>query len=90
MASASIPSANKPANDLILDHTVQLKQKKHKYLEEWYLNDISDVAVTSVHSEKTRLKKLIMIIIIMKKTQETTVFNGHQKLTSIMKFKLEK
>ena len=42
---------------------------------------------TSVYSEKTRLKKLMMkimmmIIIIMNKSQETTIFSGHQKLTS--------
>ena len=46
---------------------------------------ISDVATASVLSEKTRMKKLIMIIIIMNKLQETTVFHGHQKLTSAMK-----
>ena len=52
---------------------------------------ISDVATSSVHSEKTRLKKLIMIIItIMNKSQETTVFHGHQKLTSAMKQRPEK
>ena len=45
---------------------------------------ISDVAFASVYSEKTRLKKLIMImiIIIMNKSQELTVFHGRQKLTS--------
>ena len=46
---------------------------------------ISDVRITSVHSEKTRLKKLLMmmimviiiiIIIIMNKSQEATVFSG--------------
>ena len=46
----------------------------------------SDVAIASVHSEKTRLKNLIMIIIItiisMNKSQELTVFHGRQKLTS--------
>ena len=48
---------------------------------------ISDVAFASVYSEKTRLKKrLIMIIIIfMNKLQEATVFGGRQKLTSAMK-----
>ena len=46
---------------------------------------ISDVAFVSVSSEKTRMKKCwIMIIIIMKKSQETTVFVGRQKLTSAM------
>ena len=45
---------------------------------------VSDVATASVHSEKTRLKKMIMIIIIisMNKSQELTVFHGRQKLTS--------
>ena len=42
--------------------------------------------VASVHSEKTRLKNLIMIIIIifisMNKSQELTVFPGLQKLIS--------
>ena len=38
---------------------------------------ISDVVTTSVYSEKACLKKLIMIIIIiMNKSQETTVFMG--------------
>ena len=45
---------------------------------------ISDVAITSVYSEKTRLKKL-MIIVIMNKSQEMMVFGGHQKLTSAIK-----
>ena len=53
---------------------------------------ISDVVSASVYSEKTRMKKLMMmkmiiiiiiiIIIIMNKSQELTVFYGHQKLTS--------
>ena len=37
---------------------------------------ISDVAIALVYSEKTRLKKLITIIIIMNKSQEMTVFGG--------------
>ena len=47
---------------------------------------ISDVVTASVYSEKTRLKKcwIMIIIIIMKKSQETTVFHGRQKLTSAM------
>ena len=53
--------------------------------------DISDVVTPSVFSEKTRLKNCwIMIIIIMKKSQETTVFHGRQKLTSAMKQRPEK
>ena len=37
---------------------------------------ISDVAIASIYSEKTRLKKLITIIIIMNLSQETTVMEG--------------
>ena len=52
---------------------------------------ISDVAITSVYFEKTRLKKMIMIIIIiMNLSQETTVFGERQKLTSGMKQRPEK
>ena len=53
---------------------------------------ISDVVIASVHSEKTRLKKMIMIIIIiiMNKSQESMVFGGRQKLTSAMKQRPEK
>ena len=44
---------------------------------------ISHVAFASVYSEITRLKKCwIMIIIIMNKSQELTVFHGCQNLTS--------
>ena len=38
--------------------------------------DISDVMTASVYSEKTRLKKLMLI---MNKSQESTVFGGLQK-----------
>ena len=48
-------------------------------------SSISEVATASVHSEKTRMTKMIMIIIIMNKLQETTVFHGRQKMTSAMK-----
>ena len=55
---------------------------------------ISDVVTASVNSEKTRMKKCIMImiiiIIIMNKSHETTVFGGRQKLTSAMKLMPEK
>ena len=55
---------------------------------------ISDVVTASVNSEKTRMKKCIMIMIIiiitMNKSQESTVFGGRQKLTSAMKLRLEK
>ena len=64
-------------------HTVKLKPIiKAGKLE---TSGISDVVTASVHSEKTCLKKLmIMIIIIMNLSHETTVFVGHQKLTSAM------
>ena len=51
---------------------------------------ISGVAITSVYLEKTSLKKLIMIIIIMNKSQEMTVFSGLQKLTSAIELRPEK
>ena len=52
---------------------------------------ISDVSFASIYSEKTRMKKCwIMIIIIMKKSQETTVFGGRQKFTSAMKQRPER
>ena len=51
---------------------------------------ISDVVTASVYFQKTCMTKLIMkmiiiIIIIMNKSQEMTVFHGGQKLTSAMK-----
>ena len=65
MASASTPSANEPAKDLILVHTVQLNSIIKAHISGKLVSSgISDVAITSVHSEKTRLNKLIMIIII--------------------------
>ena len=53
---------------------------------------ISDVVIASVYSEKTHLMKLMMrmIIIIMNKSQEMTVFSGRQNLTSTMKLRPEK
>ena len=52
---------------------------------------VSAVAIASVYSEKTCLKKLMkIIIIIMNKSQETTVFGGRHKLTSAMKQRPEK
>ena len=52
---------------------------------------ICDVVTASVNSEKTQLKKLMMMkmiiisISIMNKSQQTTVFHWSQKLTSAMK-----
>ena len=57
MASASTPSANEPAKDLILVHTVQLKSH---FSGRMVSSGIGDVAFASVYSEKTRLKKLMM------------------------------
>ena len=53
---------------------------------------VSDVAIASIHSDKTRMKKMIMIIIIMSmnKSQESTVFDGHQKLTPATKLRPER
>ena len=68
MASASTPPANEPAKVLILVHTVQLKTTiKAHFSGRMVFSDVSDVVIASVHSEKTRLKKLLKIIIIMNK-----------------------
>ena len=90
MASASTPSANEPAKDLILVHTIQLKPMIKAQISGRMVS--SGIRFTSVYSEKTRLKKLmiIIIIIIMNKSQETTVFSERQKLTSAMKLRPEK
>ena len=85
MASASTPSANEPTKELILFHTVQLKPRIKSQISGRMVSiDISDVAFASVYTEKTRLKKLIMIIIIViiTKSQEKTFYIGRQKLTS--------
>ena len=51
MASASPPSANEAAEDLILVHTVQLKPMiKAHYSGIMVSSGISDVAFASVHS----------------------------------------
>ena len=69
-------------------HSADKTNDKSTFLRK---NGISDVAIISVHSEKTCLKKLMkMIIFIMNKAQETTVFSGRQKLTSAMKLRPEK
>ena len=65
MASASTPSANEPGKDFILFHTVQLKLRiKAQISGRMVSSGISEVAIATVHSEKTRLKKLIMIVIM--------------------------
>ena len=66
-----------------LVHTVKLKPIiKVEISGKLVTSGIGDVVIASVHSEKTRMKKMIIIIIIMNKSQELTVFHGHQKLTS--------
>ena len=66
MASASTPSANEPAKDLILVYTVLLKPMiKAQISGRMISSGTNDVAITSVHSEKTRVKKLMKIIIIV-------------------------
>ena len=76
----------------VLVHSVDLKPIiKAQILGKLVTSGIGDVATASVQSEKTCLKKLIMIfIIIMNKSQETTFFQGRQKLTSAMKQRPEK
>ena len=73
--------------DLILVHTVQLKPTiKAQISGRTASSGTSVVAFTSVYSEKTCLKKLM----IMNKSQETTVLGGCQKLTSAVKLRPEK
>ena len=82
------------SKDLILD-TVQLKLmiKTHSS-GKMVSSGISDVVVASVHSEKNcRLNKLMMMMmmnIIMNKSQETTIIRGCHKLTSAMNLRPEK
>ena len=72
MASASTPSANEQAKDVVLVHTVQLKPMIKAQISGRMISfGISDVAIASVYSEKTRLKKFDYD---MNLSQETTVF----------------
>ena len=72
MTSASKPSADKPAKDLILLHTVQLKpMMKAQISGRMVASGISDVAFASVSSEKTILKKLMIMIIINTSNRKT-------------------
>ena len=69
MASASRPSANQPANDLILVQRVQLKPMiKARISGRMVSSGISDVVTASVYSEKTCLKKLMMILLVTEKS----------------------
>ena len=84
MASASTPSVNAPTRASFY-HIVNLKPIiKAQISVKLATIGISDVVTASVYSEKTCLKKLMKIIIIMNKSQETTIFHGRQKLTSAM------
>ena len=59
------PSANEPAKDLTLVHTIQLKPMiKHISQEEWSCG-VSDETFASVYSEKTRPNKLMMMKMII-------------------------
>ena len=74
MASASTPSANEQAVDVILVHRVQLKPMiKAQISGRMVSSGISDVAFDLAYSEKTRLKKLMMVkMIIIIVTQKNT------------------
>ena len=62
----------------ILVHTVQLKPMiKAQINGRMACIGISDVVTASVSLEKTRLKKLMMIV-IMNKSQEIMVFTGNR------------
>ena len=59
-------------------HTVQLKPTMKVQISGRMASiGISDVVTASVYSEKTKL------MLIMNKSQESTVFGGCQKLTSL-------
>ena len=97
MASASTPLSNDQANEPHFSpHSAAKLMIKAQISGRMIYSGISDVAFASVHSEKTHLKKLMMtmkiiiIITIIVKSQETTVFGGHQKLTSTLKLRPEK
>ena len=58
-------SANKPAKDLILVHKVELNPiMKAQISGRMVSSGMSDVAIASLHPEKTRLKKCMVITII--------------------------
>ena len=72
MASASKPSANEQAKDIVLVHTVQLKPMiKAQISGRMITSGISDVEIASEYTEKTHLKKLIMMIIIITSNRKT-------------------
>ena len=91
MASDNTPSNNEQDKGVILVHTLQLKPMiKTQISGRMTSSGISDGVNASVYSEKTSLKKMIMIIFTMNLSQEMMVLGGHQKLTSTMKLRPEK
>ena len=91
MASASTLMSQQ--GRLTLVHTEKLKLMIKGTISGRMLSSgISHVAFASVYSEKTRLKKcwIMIIIIMMNKSQKLTVFHRRQKLTSAMKQRPEK
>ena len=72
MASDSRPSANEPASGLIIVHTVKLKSMIiAQFRGRMVSSGISDVAFTSVYSEKTGLKKFLIMIIMITSNRKT-------------------
>ena len=65
MMSTSSPSANEPAKDLILARTVHLKPIIKAYSSRRMVSSGISIVIASVHSEKTRLKKLMMMMIMI-------------------------
>ena len=60
MVSASTPSANEQAKDIVLVHIVELKPMiKAQFSERMISSGISDVAISSVYFEKTRLWRML-------------------------------
>ena len=91
MASASTLMSQQ--GRLIVVHTEKLKLTIKGTISGRMLSSgISHVAFASVYMEKTRLKKcwIMIITIMMNKSQELTFFHGRQKLTSTMKQRPEK
>ena len=90
MSLASTPSTNEQDKYLILVHKVQLKPNdKSTNLRKndiyWY-NDVM-IAFSALGENPS---EEVYDDFIMNKLQETTVFRGHQNLTSAMKLRPEK
>ena len=73
-------------------HSTAKTNDKSTFLRKNVSSGISDIAIASVHSEKKTSEVLILMmkmVMMMMKSQEMTVFSGHQKLTSAMKLRPE-